>query len=494
MPQGSGATLSCDRLSDGGAASHDQVAQLLPGSAGSLVLVTSRRRLAALQDATVISLDTLAPQEAGALLIRLAGGPELRPGNSAVREITRLCGYLPLAIGMLAAQLRHHSAWTPAGLAASLAQAADRLALMHAENLSIAAAFDLSYQDLTVGQQRLFRRLGLVPGPGIDAYAAAALDGTSLEEARGCLDELYDQHLLTEPAPGHYQLHDLLREHAHTLAAADAPAESGAATGRLLDYYLLTAAANRLTAQRPPPAIPPVACPPATAPQLASQKQALAWLQTERASLQSCADYAASHGLAVHAVWLPAQLGDFLRMHGYLDQALALHQAAAQIAQAAGDRAGQATALRSLGYIRRLLGQHSARTRRSRSRSASRPVWPGPTPRCNGCMPGSASCQCAPAARPSPRCRIPGWCIIRGQRQHGQATRRPPRGQSQSLGQGRHPGRCDHAAGVQHPRRRGPGRRRLDHRPRPGLRQPPSRSRRPGRQPLRGLAARQHRQ
>ena len=100
------------------------------------------------------------------------------------REITRLCGYLPLAIGMLARQLHHHPAWTAAGLAAELAAARDRLELMHAENLSVAAAFDLSYQDLTAGQRRLFRRLGLHPGPDIDAYAAAALDGTSLAAAR----------------------------------------------------------------------------------------------------------------------------------------------------------------------------------------------------------------------------------------------------------------------------------------------------------------------
>jgi hypothetical protein len=142
------------------AAGHDQVRPLLPGTAGSLVLVTSRRRLAALEDATVISLDTLPPEEAGALLARLAARPGLRPGDAAVGEITRLCGYLPLAIGMIASQLRHHPAWPAAGLAADLAAARDRLAVMHAENLSVAAAFDLSYADLTEAQRRLFRRLG----------------------------------------------------------------------------------------------------------------------------------------------------------------------------------------------------------------------------------------------------------------------------------------------------------------------------------------------
>ena len=59
------------------AASHEQVNPLLPGAAGSLVLVTSRRHLTALQDAAAVSLDTLAPGEAAALLARLSGRPEL---------------------------------------------------------------------------------------------------------------------------------------------------------------------------------------------------------------------------------------------------------------------------------------------------------------------------------------------------------------------------------------------------------------------------------
>ncbi len=220
----------------------------------------------------MISLDTLPPGEAAALLVRLAARAGIHAADAAVGEITRLCGYLPLAIGMIASQLHHHPAWTAVDLAAELAAAEDRLAFMRAETRSVAAAFDLSYADLTPGPQRLFRRLGLVPGPSIDAYAAAALDRITLDTARRYLDELYDQHLIGEPAPGRYQLHDLLREHARALAATDNPAESDQATARLLDYYLDTAlAAGRhfgswVTAnRRPPPGQPPArapTCPP----------------------------------------------------------------------------------------------------------------------------------------------------------------------------------------------------------------------------------------
>ena len=344
------------------AAGHEQVRPLLPGAAGSLVLVTSRRRLTALDDSAAISLGALSPGEAAAMLARLAARPGIGAADAAVGEITRLCGYLPLAIGMLARQLSQHPAWTAGDLAASLAAARDRLATMRAENLSVAAAFDLSYADLPPARQRLFRRLGLIPGPSFDACAAAALDDISLDQARRGLEDLYDQHLITEPAPGRYLLHDLLREHARTLAAADDPADSRAAAGRLLDYYLHTAVAagqhhfaGWATQDRPPPGQPP-----AHAPALAAAGQAAAWLETERPNLHAAADYAAATGRHQYASAIAAATGDFLCPHGHWDQAAALYLIALTSAGQAGDRPGQARALRELGIMEKLTGDYPA--------------------------------------------------------------------------------------------------------------------------------------
>jgi DNA-binding SARP family transcriptional activator/tetratricopeptide (TPR) repeat protein len=340
------------------AAGHEQVRPLLPATAGSLVLVTSRRRLTALEDAAVISLDILSPNEAAALLVRLAARPGLDPEDAAVGEITRLCGYLPLAIGMLAGQLRHRRSWSAAHLSASLAQARDRLALMQAENLSVVAAFDLSYADLSPDQQRLFRRLGLVPGPRFDAYAAAALDDASLDAARRHLDALFDQHLLTEPAPGRYQLHDLLREHARALAAADHPAESDAAAERLLDYYLHTAlAAGRHNMPRPAAySDPPPTLAPAHAPDVFALGPAAGWLEAERTNLLAAADYAAASGRTQHAVRLAAAMAGFLFGCDHWDQAAVLYRTVLAAACQAGDRLGQALTLTQLGNLSLITG------------------------------------------------------------------------------------------------------------------------------------------
>jgi tetratricopeptide (TPR) repeat protein len=332
------------------ASGHEQVRPLLPGTPGSLVLITSRRRLAAVEDAAVVSLDTLAPGEAAGLLARLAGRPGVTAGDPGVGQLVALCGYLPLAIAMAGRQLAHHPAWTPVGLAADLAAARGRLELMSAENLSVAAAFGLSYADLDDGQQRLFRRLGLHPGPDIDAYAAAALDGTTPHQARRGLEALYDQHLITEPARGRYRLHDLIREHARALAAADDPAAQDAATTRLLDYYLYTARAagahfpSWTNAEGPAP----LGRPPGSAAPVSTFRQAAGWLEAERANLHAAAGHAAATGRPRSAVSIPAAMDGFLQTRGYFDQGLVLHQAALGAARRAGDRAGQARALMGL--------------------------------------------------------------------------------------------------------------------------------------------------
>jgi tetratricopeptide (TPR) repeat protein len=246
---------------------------------------------------------------------------------------------------------------------------------MAAENVSVAAAFGLSYQDLDDGQQRLFRRLGLHPGPDIDAYAAAALDASSVAAARRRLEALYDQHLITEPGRGRYRFHDLMREHARTLAAAGDPAESDAAAGRLLEFYQHTAlAAGGLIAARVPGTRlpPPPASPSAGVPPLATAAQAAGWLEAERVNLHAAAGYAAIHGHHQHAEQIAAAIGGFLYTRGYWDQAIALQRTAVNAARRAGDRRGQADAPHQLCLLQAETGNAAASANQRQAQSLYR--------------------------------------------------------------------------------------------------------------------------
>jgi tetratricopeptide (TPR) repeat protein/transcriptional regulator with XRE-family HTH domain len=342
------------------AVDSDQVRPLLPGTGGSLVLVTSRHHLTALGDAESISLDTLQPVEAATLLARLAARPGLDVDGPAVLEIVRLCAYLPLAVGLMAGQLHHHPAWTADDMAAELASARDRLKLMTAENLSVAAAFDLSYARLTGEQQRLFRRLSLHPGPDIDAYAAAALDPdeADLAAASSGLRALYDHHLLTEPSRDRYHFHDLIREYARALADTEPAAERDAAVGRLLDYYLhVTRLADRHLVRRIPAVRPRAVTAPRHAPELVTRPQAVALLEAERINIQAAATQATRPG---YVAAISASLHGFLRVQGHWDQALSLHQLATEAAGQDEDRLAEAEARADLATIQRMTGNYPA--------------------------------------------------------------------------------------------------------------------------------------
>lgn len=343
------------------AAGSYQVGPLLPGTTDCLVLVTSRRRLTALEETTPISLDTLPPSHAADLFVRLTARPGLQSGDGAVVEVVRLCGHLPLAIRLVAAGIRHHPARPVAALADELAGTRGRLVALQAENVSVAAAFDLSYQDLAIPQQRLFRRLGLHLGTDIDAYAAAALDDIDLTAARHRLAELYEHNLLFEPTSGRYRFHDLIREHARALAARDDAADQQAAISRILDYYLYgAAAASRHTARRTFIAVPlPSGQPSVRLPELDSQEEAVGWLSAERANLRACAEYAASHAQHVFATWIPIAISDFLHTQGYWNEAISLEHAAVEAARSSSDRRGEIYALNQLGVVLDFSGNYS---------------------------------------------------------------------------------------------------------------------------------------
>jgi tetratricopeptide (TPR) repeat protein/transcriptional regulator with XRE-family HTH domain len=336
------------------AGGYDQVKPLLPGAAGSLVLITSRRHLTALEDASSVSLDTMPPLEAAELLIRLSGRPGLAVGVPGIGKVVGLCGYLPLAIGMMAGRLRHHPSWSASDLAADLASARDRLELLRTEDLSVAAAFDLSYESLAADQRRLFRRLALHDGADIDGYAAAALDGTDLGSARRRLEALYDRHLIAEHAPGRYRLHDLVREHARGLVAADPVAERDAATGRLLGYYLGAARAadvhlSRRGREETAESWHSAAGGAEAVPEFGSRDEAIDWMERERLNLDAMITDAVARDQAAFATELPAAMHAFLRFNGYWDHALRLHKIALDAAIRMGDERAEAAALTNLG-------------------------------------------------------------------------------------------------------------------------------------------------
>ncbi|WP_328410765.1 ATP-binding protein [Nocardia sp. NBC_00403] len=340
---------------------HTQVEPLLPGAGDCLTLITSRRHLTALDGAVPLPLDVLDPEAASKLFITLASRAADTDGEqAAVAEIVRLCGFLPLAIVLLAGRLAHHPVWTIAGLAGEFAAAQDRLGELEAGPRAVRVAFTMSYQSLPPEQQRMFRFLGLHPGLDIDAHAAAALAGVSVMVARTQLEAFYIDHLVEEAQPGHYRMHDLLRAYARTQADTDPPETSTRVVDRLLDYYqATTAAADQYLARRTRPTARPSTIPQdGVVREFGDEVQALAWMRTERANLLACIDHAFNREPR-RVIELTETLASLLERDGPWLQAATLHQRALAAAEHLDDHIGEANTLANLGRVREWSGDYA---------------------------------------------------------------------------------------------------------------------------------------
>jgi DNA-binding SARP family transcriptional activator len=356
------------------AANTAQVQPLLPGAPGCLVLITSRNRMMGLDDAHFCTLAPLGAAEAVALLVKIAGAGRIAAADPAALELVELCGLVPLAVRIAAARLRHDCGLTVAALIADLRDESGRLGRLRDEERDLTVVFESSYRGLPEAEARLFRLLGLLPGPDFDAYAAANLTGDGLGPTRRRLELLLAQNLLVQHADGRYRLHDLLRSYARSLGAE--PAEARACLDRLLDYYEDTAASSAsLLARRLRPPSAQRRRAPDPVRKLTDYASCVAWLGAERGNLIALMEHVAE---PARRISLTAALAAFISAETPKRQQLAWHRAALEAAEAAGTAADRAEALLNLAHVYRTEGGFDlARELLSRAMAGYREIGDG---------------------------------------------------------------------------------------------------------------------
>jgi tetratricopeptide (TPR) repeat protein len=210
------------------------------------VVVTTRWRIVglAMDGARFVELGPLDDTSGIELFGRMVGSARVAAEAEEVRSIVRLCGGLPLAVCIVGAQLASHTLWPVGRMAAELASEQRRLTVLSITgDLSVRAAFDVSYQALPAAAGRLYRLLSLIPGPDFGAGLAAAAAGISLEKVMHLLDALTAASLLEETAERRFRFHDLVRLHAREQARAEPEHERTAIVARAVDWYLARAVA-----------------------------------------------------------------------------------------------------------------------------------------------------------------------------------------------------------------------------------------------------------
>jgi tetratricopeptide (TPR) repeat protein len=348
------------------AATVAQVRPLLPGAATCLVLVTSRSRLAGLvvrDGAHRLNLDVLTPAESVDLITRITAGHRDADPPEAVAELGRLCAYLPLALRIAGERAATHPRWPLEELIRELRDESSLWDALSADEESDAvhAVFAWSYRALPAEAARLFRLLGLHPGPDFSVLAAAELGGVPPTRARRLLDSLVGANLLGETAYDRCQFHDLLRAYAAEQATHDAtPDERRAAVARICGWYyraMAAAAAVHDAFYADDWGVAPAPDDLAGLPSFADYDQAMAWFTTETDNLVATCRAAAAAGLDDIAWTLPALLRT-----PYLDRRPAgewiqLAQPALAAATRLGDARGRAITLVGLSIAYRQLQQ-----------------------------------------------------------------------------------------------------------------------------------------
>ena len=334
----------------------EQVRPLLPGAPGCLVVVTSRNQLTPLvatEGAQPLTMRLPSAVEARDLVARRLGAGRAAAEPDAVGEIIARCARLPLALAIACARASSHPDFPLATVASELRDSMRGLDTLHGGDpgSDVRAVFSWSYRTLSADAARLFRLLGLHPGPDLTAAAAASLAGIPPRRTRTLLAELTGAHLLTEHTPDRYAFHDLLRayatEQAHTYDSAEV---RRAAVHRTLDHYLHTShsAAMLLRPELGPTAL--MASQSGVIPEdLGSHDDAVAWFTAEHPVLLAAIDRAATAGFETHTWQLAWVFHTFLLRRGYWSEQAAVQRVALEAARRTGDRLGQAHAMQGLG-------------------------------------------------------------------------------------------------------------------------------------------------
>ncbi|MFR9728538.1 BTAD domain-containing putative transcriptional regulator [Saccharopolyspora sp. MS10] len=350
----------------------EQVRPLLPGSSRSLVLVTSRRRLDGLvvrSGARVLPLETLPTESAVELLGRAGGIDGSAAEPEAARELAELCGGLPLALRIAAARLAANPARGIAGLVRELTDESNRLHALDIDDAdtSVRRAFDISYRNLHPLHAATFRRLGLVPGHTFTAHAVAAVCETDPPNAYRRLRALALAHLVTEPEPDRFGMHDLLRLYARELLTAPEdgrPDHAGVAERdekaftRLLHYYLVVADHARRFLRPARDDLDLSGDSTIEQPEIRNRTEALAWFDSEWPNLVAAVRAAHAHGLHEHAWRLVRCQFNYLVVRCPWEDWIQIYTVGLESARLAADPVGQVLMPAGLGVAYARTGKH----------------------------------------------------------------------------------------------------------------------------------------
>ncbi|MEU0129187.1 BTAD domain-containing putative transcriptional regulator [Streptomyces sp. NPDC006289] len=336
-----------------------QVSPLLPGTGGSAVLVSSRRRMPGLP-AYACALGLMRHDDARALFGAIVGADRLRREGADADRVLAECGSLPLAVRIAAARLVNRPGWSVGTLADSLRDERGRLGAGRPGELEVRAGVELGYRHLPEPAAHAFRAFGDLPDDAVPGWLVAVATGCDSEIAGG-LATLLDEHLVEVVGRDHlglnrYRMHDLLRSYARELVLTDD--QEARLRRRLHVIDTLVALARSANAAMPTRFLGVLGEPdggglpdgPARAVAATVRARPVDWFESEHRNLVSAVDAAVRLGRTDRAADLAIELAGFFDMRGSYGDWLRTHRLVLD-AMPRHDDVRAAALLRNLGQL-----------------------------------------------------------------------------------------------------------------------------------------------
>ncbi|MFE0150532.1 BTAD domain-containing putative transcriptional regulator [Nonomuraea sp. NPDC059007] len=346
------------------AAKADQIRPLLPGSSVCRVVVTSRdslRGLAVTHDVRAVTLDVMSAEEAVALLAEILGRERVAREEAAAGELAQLCGYLPLALRLAAAQLAEQPDMRMVDFVAGFI-GQNRLTALEVEgdpSVGVRDAFNSSYRRIAERHRRIFRLMGLHPGPDVGVEEIVAMAGESRREVDSAMRVLAAAHLVHRGDGGRYALHDLVWLYARDCAHAhDDESVRRTALFRLFDWFLQTTKAAMDALYTTTVQVDLVNVSGGyELPAFDDFDAAAAWLDARYRVLMSVIRCAARHGANAHVWQLVEILDYFFYLRNHVDDWLTSLELALRAVRELEDRDGEGRVLNALGAANLMTGR-----------------------------------------------------------------------------------------------------------------------------------------
>ncbi|MFJ3776169.1 NB-ARC domain-containing protein [Streptomyces sp. NPDC090075] len=352
------------------AQAESQVQPLLPGESTSVVLITSRVRLAALDGITRVRLDVMAQDEAAQLLREIVGRDRIDGEPDATRKLAELASGLPLAIRILGARLSANPHWSVDELVARLLRQQALLPTLANGRRAVRSTLEISFVALSEHASLLFSALGATNIKSFPEWIFELLDTRDRAATpRTSHEELIEEELIEFLAPdslgtSRYSYHDLLREFSREKLAArpDTAAVTAATLDALGGAYGATARAADVLIRRAAPRhniFPGLELPnessPAVVP-LDSDHKARLWLETELPSMLLLTNQLLLNEQPAHAAQLAFSLSAYCEESSYWREWESLATCGLAAATTLSDPAAASLFLFQLGRVHHLLG------------------------------------------------------------------------------------------------------------------------------------------